>query len=442
MSTHYSKKSSACWYAEALCLGITVGFSEVLLAIYYGSKDMDSVALAIFMTVPAAFGALTQAALTRSRQWFQSARTLAVFSIAVQVAGLLMMANALYTNETDYIRMFIGQCLYWMGGMTSSSPTQEILANGVDASQHNRFFSRRAMVMTILTLACNLSSANILNGGLTGDLMAKFLLLAAIARGISLALIFLFADKTEPSQTRTATSEKTEEKDTVFVSILQLSLVMMLFRCAVNISSPFFTVYMLRDIHLDFAVYSMLTAIPLITKTICLTNWARLLDDNRKFEGLAIATAAIGAVPVMWAFWTSPYWLSVLQIISGLSWAGFDLISILLVQNMFPHSITQKLGLFMAFSSIGSVAGGVIGGLILRATGSYHTLFAVSGILRLVTGFAFLWYLRRNHLFRFKDLHLKSGLATLMTVRPSIEAAAKILPFTPRKDSKTKDLAS
>ena len=144
----------------------------------------------------------------------------------------------------------------------------------------------------------------------------------------------------------------------------------------------------------------------------------------------------------MWAFWTSPYWLSVLQIISGLSWAGFDLISILLVQNMYPRSITQKLGLYMAFSSIGSVAGGVIGGLILRATGSYHTLFAVSGILRLVTGFAFLWYLRRHHLFRFHDLHLKSGLATLMTVRPSIEAAAKILPFHPRKDSKPKDLAS
>jgi hypothetical protein len=440
MPIHHSKKSSACWYAEALCLGITVGFSEVLLAIYYGSKDLDSVSLAIFMTVPAAFGALTQAALTRSRNWFQNARTLALCSIAVQVAGLLMMANALYTNESDHIRMFIGQCLYWMGGMTSSSPTQEILAHGVDAAQHNRFFSRRAMVMTILTLACNLSSAKILNQGLTSDLMARFLLIAALARAISLALIFLFADKNEPHH-HSSTKDTSESEDTVFVSILQLSLVMMIFRCAVNISSPFFTAYMLRDIHLDFAVYSMLTAIPLITKTVCLTNWARLLDDNRKFEGLAIATMAIGAVPVMWAFWTSPYWLSILQIISGLSWAGFDLISILLVQNMFPRSITQKLGLFMAFSSIGSVAGGVIGGLILRATGSYHTLFAISGILRLVTGFAFLWYLRRNHLFRFKDLHLKSGLATLMTVRPSIEAAAKILPFTPRKNSKPKQVA-
>lgn len=425
MNSRKLKASSACWYVEALCLGITVGFSEVLLAIYYGSRSMDAVALAVFITVPAAFGAITQALITRSRKLFKSARTLAIISIAVQVLGLLMMANALYTNEGDQIRMFIGQCLYWMGGMTSSSPTQEILAHEVDVEKHNRFFSRRAMLMTILTLGCNFASANILANGLTALLMAKLLLVAAAARGLSLILVMICSQSPSKSQT----TNQPEAQDAVFISILQLSLVMMLFRAAVNISSPFFTTYMLQEINLNFTVYSVLTAIPLITKTLCLTNWARLLDDNRKFEGLAIATVAIGAVPIMWAFWSSPEWLSVLQIISGLSWAGFDLISILLVQNMYPRSITQKLGLYMALSSIGSVLGGVLGGLILRLTSDYHVLFATSGVLRLATGFAFLWYLRRHHLFRFQDLKLKSGLATLMTVRPTIEAAAKILPI-------------
>jgi hypothetical protein len=437
MNPGKSKTSSACWYMEALCLGITIGFSEVLLAIYYGSREMDSVALAVFITVPAALGAITQALVTRSRRLFGNARSLAIVSIAVQVAGLLMMANALHTNEGDHIRMFIGQCLYWMGGMTSSSPTQELLAHGVPVERHNRFFSRRAMLMTILTLLCNFASAKILAAGLTSLLMAKLLFVAAFARGVSLLLVMACAERTDHSQPQ----GQGEAEDTVFISIVQLSLVMMLFRAAVNVSSPFFTAYMLQDIKLDFAMYSMLTAIPLITKTFCLTNWARLLDDNRKFEGLAIATVAIGTVPIMWAFWSSPEWLSFLQVISGLSWAGFDLISILLVQNMYPRSITQKLGLYMALSSIGSVLGGVMGGMILRYTGDYHVLFAVSGVLRLATGFAFLWYLRRHHLFRFHELKLKSGIATLMTVRPTIEAAAKILPLPTRRDSKSKPAA-
>jgi hypothetical protein len=321
--------------------------------------------------------------------------------------------------------------------MTASSPTQEILAQEVSADRHNRFFSQRAMVMTILTLICNFASAKILTSGLTSLLMAKLLFIAALARGISLILV-MFSSRSPESP---SAGQQTLTEDTALISIIKLSLLMMFFRASVNISSPFFTTYMLREIHLNFTVFSLLTAIPLITKTLCLTNWARLLDDNRRFEGLAIATVAIGAVPIMWAFWSSPEWLSILQVISGLSWAGFDLISILLVQNMYPRSITQKLGFYMALSSIGSVMGGVIGGLILRYAGDYHVLFAFSGALRLVTGFAFLWYLRRHHLFRFHDLKIKTGIATIITVRPTIEAAVKILPAHVKRSGKTKKAA-
>lgn len=431
MQKSMNKPVNACWYVESLCLGITIGFSEVLLAIYYGSQDMDSVSLAIFMTVPAAFGAFAQVAMTNIRGFFSNARRLALGAMAVQVSGLLLMAWALHGHEAHNAMMFVGQCLYWMGGMTSSSPTQEILALNVDAAWHNRFFSRRAMLMTILTLVCNISSARILDHGLTPQVMAIFLTIAAVARLFSMGMVYAFAEKSSlPPKSLSPVD------DEAVVSIIQLSLVMMLFRCAVNISSPFYSTYMLRDIRLDFSTYSMLTAIPLVTKALCLTNWARLLDDNRKFEGLAIATFAIGTVPVLWAVNASAPWLGGLQFLSGLSWAGFDLISILLVQNMYPKSITQKLGIYLALSSVGSVAGGLLGGLILKLTGDYHTLFAISGVLRLATGFGLLWYLRRHHLFRFHQLRLKSGIATLVTVRPSIEAAAKILPHPFRKDSR------
>lgn len=398
---------------------------------------MDSVTLALFMTVPAAFGALAQAFMTNIKRFCVDARRLALSAMAVQIAGLLLMAYSLILRNGHSSLMFIGQCMYWIGGMTSASPTQEILAHNVDPSFHNRFFSRRAMLMTVLTLVCNLSSAKILEGSLTNNLMATFLIVAAATRLISLSLVYVSARKITPvvvKSTETATEE-------AVVSIIKLSLVMMLFRCAVNLSSPFYSTYMLQEIDLGFTVYSFLTALPLITKALCLTNWARLLDDNRKFEGLAIATFAIGAVPVMWAMNASTPWLSLLQVLSGLSWAGFDLISILLVQNMYPRSITQKLGVYMALSSLGSVAGGIIGGIILNLTSSYHLLFAFSGILRLLTGFGLLWYLRRHHLFRFKELRVKSGIATLMTVRPSIEAAAKILPINLRRDSRTKRVA-
>lgn len=431
METTRQKRPNACWYAEAVCLGVTVGFSEVLLAIYYGSAEMDSVTLGLFMTVPAAFGAITQVGMTSIKKTFGSARNLATTAIIIQILGLLTMASGLQANASDHIMMFVGQCLYWMGGMTSASPTQEILAHGVDSGRHNQFFSRRAILMTVLTLVCNLSSAQVLKNGLTPSLMAMFLTIAAGARAISLLLIFMFASKEDVARG----PKPILAKDEVVVSILKLSLVMMVFRCAVNISSPFFSAYMLRDIHLDLGVYSMLTAIPLLSKMLWLTNWAKLLDENKKFEGLCIAIFAIGTVPILWAIGSSTIWLGMLQVIAGLSWAGFDLITILLVQTMYPRSITQKLGLFLALSSLGSVAGSLIGGFILKLTHNYHILFGVSGTMRLLAGFFILSYLRQNQLFKFQQLKMKSGLATLLMVRPPKRRGRQLVPSTLSVDS-------
>jgi Major Facilitator Superfamily len=431
MKTSLAKRPNACWYAEAICLGITIGFSEVLLAIYYGSAAMDSVTLGLFMTVPAAIGAVTQVVMTSLKKVLGSARALATAAIVIQILGLLTMASGLYANASDHGMMFVGQCLYWMGGMTSASPTQEILARGIESGRHNQFFSRRAILMTVLTLICNLTSAQVLKYGLTPSLMAMFLLIAAGARSVSLLVIFVFA----PKNSGEWAPRPVLVQDEAVVSILKLSLVMMVFRCAVNISSPFFSAYMLQNLHLDLVVYSMLTAVPLVSKMLWLTNWAKLLDDNKKFEGLCIAMLAIGVVPIMWAIGSSKIWLGMLQVVAGLSWAGFDLISILLVQSMYPRSITQKLGLFLALSSIGSVAGSLVGGLILKSTHNYHILFAVSGTMRLLAGYFVLAYLRQNQLFKFQQLKMRSGLATLLKVANLRKSSRQFVPSSRPQDS-------
>ena len=437
MKNNLANRTNACWYAEAICVGITVGFSEVLLAIYYGSASMDAVTLGLFMTFPAAIGAVTQVVMTSLKKTLGSARAFASAAIVIQILGLLTMASGLYANASDHVMMFVGQCLYWMGGMTSASPTQEILAGGVDACRHNQFFSRRAILMTVLTLICNLTSAQVLKYGLTPSLMAMFLVIAAGARFGSLLLIFIFAAKRPVERAR----RPALVQDEAVVSILKLSLVMMVFRCAVNISSPFFSAYMLQDLHLDLVVYSMLTAVPLVSKMLWLTNWAKLLDDNKKFEGLCIAMLSIGIVPIMWAMGSSKIWLGMLQVLAGLSWAGFDLISILLVQSMYPRSITQKLGLFLALSSIGSVAGSLVGGLILEATHNYHILFAVSGTMRLLAGYFVLAYLRQNQLFKFQQLKMKSGLATLLLVVNPRRRPRQFMPSSPPQDSRSDRVA-
>ncbi|MCX6117896.1 MAG: MFS transporter [Proteobacteria bacterium] len=380
------------------------------------------------LTLPAAIGALAQAALTRIK--YISTHTLAITSILTQISGLLTMAFTLaYVGGNPY-GLFIGQCLYWIGGMTAASPTQEILAKAVSVKVHNQFFSRRAIVITVITLACNFASAKISENNLNAILLSQFILFSAFIRFLS-AIFILRSKPITNSNSSFALEEDT--KSNSLVSIVKLSLCICLFRFAVNISSPFFSAYILNGLGATLTLYAILTAIPLFVKIFCLNNWAKLLDENKKFEGLFIATMAIALGPILTGLYQNIPALAGLQILTGISWSGFDLISVLLIQNMYPRNITNKLGLFLAMGSIGSVVGGVLGGLHFNHYKDYESLFILSGVMRFATGFLLLWYLRRHHMFRFHELNLKHGLATLITVRPSLEAAAKLIPLPHRK---------
>lgn len=422
------------WYIEALCQGVTIGFSEVLITIWYSRQIGDAVSLGLILTLPAAIGAMTQALATRKKSFTDHPTKLACASILTQIIGLITIAAGLrYASDFNAV-LVAGQCFYWMGAMTATSPTQEILAQTVPHKQHNRFFSRRAVVITVVTLACNIASAFLMDRGLNAVVMMRFVLAAAAMRMLSLALIM---KKSSPKSSfidhANTNAEPTPE---ALVSIVKLSLCMAFFRFAVNISSPFFSAYMLAGLGYSFSLYSLMTAIPLITKMFFLGNWGKLLDDKKTFEGLALATFFISLSPILWAFFDSKLALAGLQAISGTTWAGFDLISVLLIQHMYPKSITSKLGLYLAFGSLGTVAGGLAGGYILNHTKSFSLIFELSGIARFATGFFLLWYLRRHHLFRFHHLNLKHGLATLIAVRPSIEVAARIIPLPIRKRAK------
>ncbi len=425
-------RSRSSWYFEALCQGLAIGFSEVLLVIWYSKNTTSAVVLGLALTLPAAIGAVTQAFSTRFHRKGWVSHKLAYAAIATQVCGLFLMATSLALTTMESAGLWIGQILYWMGGMTATSPTQEILAKTIPVEEHNRFFSRRAILVTVVTLACNFVSSWFLDQNLARSTIAAFILFAGVARLASLYVISRQSREIpeQPTTEKIIRIEPKASSDAV-VSILKLSGCIFLFRCAVNISSPFYSAYMLSDLSFSLMTYSLFTAVPLVTKSLCLTNWARLLDDNRKFEGLLLAIMMIGVVPLFWASSQSMPILFSTQIASGLSWAGFDLIAVLMVQQMYPRSITKNLGLFLALGSLGSVAGGLIGGVIhTMLESNYQTLFAVSGILRLFTGFFLLWFLRRHRLFQFHQLKLRSGISTIMAIRPSIHAAARIVPLS------------
>ena len=126
-------------------------------------------------------------------------------------------------------------------------------------------------------------------------------------------------------------------------------------------------------------------------------------------------------LPVLWTFANGWVALSLLQLLSGIVWSGFELISILLIQKMYPNTIMRSVSMFTAFGALGSVGGALIGGQLRDAGLSYSELFWISGVSRCVAGAIFLYTLRRMGAFRFRHLKLRAGLATVLNLRPSLQ---------------------
>lgn len=183
---------------------------------------------------------------------------------------------------------------------------------------------------------------------------------------------------------------------TAFFACMQLS---------VAIASPYFALYMLRDLEFSYLGFMFNTAASVCVQFLTLNRWGRLSDlfGNRLI--LATTGFIIPVMPVLWMFSTDYVYLLVVQAISGLAWAGFTLSAGNMVYDLTPrdHRVT-----LMAVHGVVAASGTFIGALIGAWLGNHlpneitfdgevfswltplYGVFLISGIARLITVSAFL----------------------------------------------------
>jgi MFS family permease len=171
-----------------------------------------------------------------------------------------------------------------------------------------------------------------------------------------------------------------------------------LMNAAVGISSPFFTVYMLRDLTLSYFEFTVLTGTSVLVQFLMLTTWGRIADVYGNRLILIVTSIALPIVPAIWLLSDNFWALLVFQALSGLSWSGFTLSSGNLLYELVPQT---RRAAYVAFHNVGTAAG-VFAGAMLGALlegllppravlfgdsstlSSLLYLFIISGLLRAV----------------------------------------------------------
>jgi MFS family permease len=157
---------------------------------------------------------------------------------------------------------------------------------------------------------------------------------------------------------------------------------------ATYLASPFFAVYMLRDLKFDYLTYVTVTATAALANLMFLTFWGRRTDRAGNIKVLRVTSILVPLVPLLWVGSHQLYYLIPVQILSGFAWAGFNLASAnFLYDASAPEKRTRCVALFNAMNGSAICLGALLGGLVAPHLPpvlghSLLTLFLISGLLR------------------------------------------------------------
>lgn len=217
---------------------------------------------------------------------------------------------------------------------------------------------------------------------------------------------------------------------------LRFSLFFACMQAAVAVASPFFTVFMLRDLGFDYLQFTASTAMAVVMQFLTLNTWGRISDVFGNRLVLVATGWVIPFVPALWLVSTNFWYLLAVQALGGLAWAGFTLSAGNFLYDLLPgRRLARDMAVHNMLASAGIFAGALTGGWLathLPATIAvagvglewdyvFYGVFALSALARLAVAGLFLPRLREVRkvaplsvgglIFRVTRIHALSGLA-------------------------------
>jgi MFS family permease len=96
---------------------------------------------------------------------------------------------------------------------------------------------------------------------------------------------------------------------------------------AAAMSAPFFNVWYLRDLHFNYLALAMCSCCAIVGNIISLPMWGRLADTIGSKATLRITGLLVSLVPLPYLFFTGTFAVWAINLIGGVSWAGYNLVS-------------------------------------------------------------------------------------------------------------------
>jgi MFS family permease len=137
---------------------------------------------------------------------------------------------------------------------------------------------------------------------------------------------------------------------------------------ASSISSPLVVVYLLRNLGFSYSTYMIISLSGTFFSLLVMNLWGNFADRYGNYHVLCIASVLVPIIPLLYIINSSPiYLIFVPSLISGITWAGFNLAS---ANFIYDNSTPQKRGLVVSYfnmlGGIGIFLGAGLGAFLVK----------------------------------------------------------------------------
>jgi MFS family permease len=299
--------------------------------------------------------------------------------------------------------------VYYIGPNLGSPQWSSLMGDIVPEARRGRFFALRTQLASVASFSALIVAGLILQLFHTvGYTYWGFVAIFALACAARLQSAFHLSQMHDPPG-HVAALESAWHLDLWrgirSTDLVPFSIFFASMQFAVGIASPFFVLYMLRDLKFSYVEFMINSAASVLLQFLTLNRWGRLSDlfGNRLI--LMTTGVIIPFMPTLWIFSTNYYYLLAVQCVSGLVWAGFSLSASNFVFDLTPpqrratlmaaHNVFAALGVF-----VGAVIGGYLGTHLPNAVTLFgrhfewlsvlYGVFVISALTRLAVAITFL----------------------------------------------------
>jgi MFS family permease len=395
---------------DGVAWSVMFGTGESYLQAFAVFLKASTAQISLLTALPSLLGSMSQLASAWIAGRSARRKPLILGGVLLQTLMWLPVVVLALIHSSHAVTLLIAFiALYYVGGQFAAPPWNSLIGDLVPERRRGRFFAWRTRLMSMTTF---LSMGA---GGLLLEFCAQravahvgFAILfgiALLARLYSLKQLDLMHEPSRQLAPLTAPAWRGLARRIAGSDFSRFTTFVAFTNFSVAIASPFFALYMLRDLGFSYLEFTAVGAFYMLVQFRALRTWGRLSDIFGNRVILYTTNIVFPVLPLLWLLFPNFWCILAIQMLSGMCWAGFSLAS---GNYLYDVTIPEKRATYSAIHQtlshiaifFGAVAGGVLGthaaastsfaGYTVDFPSSLWVVMAVSAAVRLVACIVFL----------------------------------------------------